>query len=173
MRLAAWFAFVVACGGTRAQVEAEKEGFLCKERSASYMAAKHISGDEVGVQIDCHDAGPRVKRWKTGRDGKHVEDVHPITPSQFDKAWKEIEGTGWQNMHDCANGSLEKSDPVWVFDIKDDQAKASFSCQTRDMPYPYNDLTDPLDLLANQGRKQLGDDEPADAKALDKKDRQR
>lgn len=41
------------------------------------------------------------------------------------------------------------------------------------MPYPYNDITDPLDLLSQQGRSQLGDDEPADAKALDKKDKQR
>jgi hypothetical protein len=40
------------------------------------------------------------------------------------------------------------------------------------MPYPYNDISDPLDMLANSG-KQLGDDEPADAKALDKKDKQR
>ena len=60
-----------------------------------------------------------------------------------------------------------------VFDIKDDQNKASFQCQTRVMPYPYNDITDPLDLAAMQGRNQLRDDEPDDAKKLDKKDKQK
>ena len=40
---------LVACGGTRAQVEAEKEGFLCKERAVSYVASKHISCDELGA----------------------------------------------------------------------------------------------------------------------------
>ncbi|MEO8553601.1 MAG: hypothetical protein ABI678_26690 [Kofleriaceae bacterium] len=162
-----------ACGGTKAQVEAEKEPFLCRDRIASYMATKHISGDEIGVQMDCKDAGPRIKRWRTDKLGNRQEDAHPVTPFEFDKVWKEIDGTGWPNLHDCANGSLEKSDPVYVFDIKDDQNTASFQCQTRTMPYPYNDLTDPLDLLAQQGRKQLGDDEPAEAKALDKKDKQR
>jgi hypothetical protein len=90
-----------------------------------------------------------------------------------EKVWKEIEGTGWQNLKDCTNGSLEKRDPVFVFDIKDDQANASFQCQTREMPYPYHDITDPLDLASQQGRAQLGDDEPADAKKLDHKEKQK
>ena len=119
--------------------------------------------------IDCADAGPRIKRWRTDHQGHRQEDAHPITPADFDKVWREIDGTGWPNLHDCANGSLAKSDPVYQFDIKDDQNQASFSCQTREMPYPYNDITDPLDMEASQGGKQLGDDEPADAKALDKK----
>jgi hypothetical protein len=162
-----------ACGGSRAQVEAEKESFLCKDRVASYMATKHMAGDEVGVLMDCKEAGPRIKRWRTDKMGARQEDSHPITPGEFDKTWREIDGTGWPNLHDCANGSLGKSDPVYVFDIKDDQNTASFQCQTRDMPYPYNDITTPLDMLAQQGHKQLGDDEPAEAKALDKKDKQR
>ena len=52
-----------------------------------------------------------------------------------------IDGTGWPNLHDCANGSLEKSDPVYTFDVKDDINKGSFSCQTREVPYPYFDIT--------------------------------
>src|SRR5207253_10907400 len=113
------------------------------------------------------------KRWKTSKLGQRVEDTHNITPGQFDKVWAEIDGTGWPYLKDCANGSGEKRDPVYVFDIKDDQNSSSFQCQTREVPYPYFDITNALDFVANQGRKQLGDDEPADAKALDKKDRQR
>jgi hypothetical protein len=28
------------------------------------------------------------------------------------------------------------------------------------MPFPYNDIVDPLDLAAQQGRRQLGDEDP-------------
>ena len=163
---------IAACGGPQHGANTGS-GFDCKERSASYMATKHISGDELGVLMDCAQAGPRIKRWKQDRQGKREEDVRPISPSEFEKVWAEIAGSGWENQHDCSNGSLDKHDPVYVFDVKDDQNKASFQCQTREVPFPYFDITNALDFAAHQGRKQLGDDEPVDAKALDKKDKQR
>ncbi len=165
-------AMLAGCGGAP-RGSAGGETFACRDRSASYMATKHISGDELGVLIDCADAGPRIKRWRQDRNGKRDEDVRPISPTQFEKTWNEIAGTGWENLKDCDNGSLDKHDPVYVFDIKDDQNKSSFQCQTREVPYPYFDITNALDLAANQGHKQLGDDEPADVKALDKKDKNR
>ncbi len=164
---------LAACGGQKDQIRREQEAFNCHDRYASYQAVKHISGDEIGVQIDCAEAGPRIKRWKQDKGGKRDEDVRPISPAEFDKTWNEIAGTGWENLKDCDNGSLDKHDPVYVFDIKDDENKASFQCQTREVPYPYFDITNALDLAAHQGHKQLGDDEPADAKALDHKDKQR
>jgi hypothetical protein len=166
-------AVLAACGGTNKQVQREQQAFNCKDRSASYMAVKDISGEERGVQIDCAEAGPRIKRWKTDKNGTRQEDARNITPAQFDGAWKEIAGTGWENLKDCTNGTLEKRDPVYQFDVKDDENKASFSCQTREVPYPYFDITNALDQLGMEGAKQLGDDEPADMKALDKKDKQR
>ncbi len=144
-------AVAAACGGPQ-RGEGSGDRFACKERSASYMATKHISGDELGVLIDCAEAGPRIKRWRQDKLGKRDEDVRPITPSQFDKTWREIAGTGWENLKDCDNGSLDKHDPVYVFDIKDDENKSSFQCQTREVPYPYFDITNALDLAANQGR---------------------
>ena len=162
-----------ACSGAQGRANREAQQFNCKERSASYVATKHIGGDELGVMMDCETAGPRIKRWRTDKNGVRVEDERAVSPASFDRAWKEIDGTGWAYLKDCSNGSLEKRDPVYVFDIKDDQQKATFQCQTREVPYPYNDITDPLDMLAQQGGKQLGDDEPADAKALDHKDKQK
>jgi hypothetical protein len=173
MRWVLVWSALAACSGQKDQIRREQEGFACRDRYAAYIATKHISGDEIGVQVDCAAAGPRIKRWKTAKSGTHVEDERAITPGEFDKVWREIDGTGWPNLRDCANGSLQKSDPVYSFDIKDDQNKASFICQTREVPYPYFDITNALDLAAAQGRPQLGDDEPADAKALDKKDKQR
>ncbi|HUJ58741.1 MAG TPA: hypothetical protein VLX92_09620 [Kofleriaceae bacterium] len=158
---------VAACGGgQRAQVANEQERFDCRERLISYT--KNVAGYETGVQMDCGEAGPRIKRWRSDPKGQRQEDSRAMTPGEFDKVWAQVDGTGWPNLHDCANGTLEKRDPIYQWDIKDDQNKASFSCQTHEVPYPYYDLTTPLDLAANQGRKQLGDDEPSDVKALDK-----
>jgi hypothetical protein len=162
---------LAACGG--GQRGGEAEPFKCRERMASYTASRHIAGDELGVLMDCEAAGPRIKRWKSDKQGHRIEDERFITPGAFDKAWREIDGTGWAFLKDCANGSLDKRDPVYVFDVKDDQQKNTFQCQTREVPYPYNDLVDPLDVLGQQGGKQLGDDEPPEAKALDHKDMQR
>lgn len=167
-------ALAVACGGRqRDQIAREAQAFDCRKRIASYVATHHLAGDELGVQMDCAEAGPRIKRWKMDKHGTRQEDAHGLTPGQFDRVWKEIEGTGWQYLHDCENGTGEKVDPVYLFDIKDDTTARSFQCQSQAMPYPYNDIVDPLDAAAREGRHQLGDDEPAEMKALEHKDKQR
>ena len=151
---------------------AEQEHFECKERLVSYVASGHMGASELGVQMDCSE-GPRIKRWKVDKTGNRIEDERQLTPGEFDRVWREIDGTGWVNLKDCANGSGGKQDPVYVFDIKDDQNKSSFQCQSVTMPYPYNGLVDPLDVAAQQGRGQLGDPEPPELKALEKKQKQR
>ena len=167
-------ACTTACGGAqREQVAQEAQRFDCRNRIASYVVAHHMAGDELGVQIDCAQVGPRIKRWRTDIAGNRDEDAHSLTPGQFDNVWKEIDGTGWPNLRDCANGTGGSHDPIYMFDIKDDQNQASFQCQSQSMPYPYNDIVDPLDFAAQNGRRQLGNDEPAELKALDHKDKQR
>jgi len=143
---------------------------MCHDRIASYVAVHHMAG-ELGVQMDCAEAGPRIKRWKTDRDGSREDDARSLTPGEFDRAWNEIDGTGWPNLKDCGNGTAGKQDPVYTFDIKDDQNQATFACQSREMPYPYDAIVNPLDSAAAAGRKQLGDDEPKELKELDKKKR--
>jgi hypothetical protein len=155
-------AVLVACGGTNKQVRREQQAFDCKDRYATYIVVGDISGDERGVQLDCADAGPRIKRWTTDKQGAHQEDARNVTPGQFETAWTQIQGTGWENLKDCTNGSGGKRDPVYQFDIKDDENKSSFSCQTRDVPYPYFDITNSLDQLANSGVHQLGGDDSDD-----------
>ncbi len=174
MRSVALVLLVVGCGGSqRAQAEREAQRFDCRDRIVSYVVSHHMGGDELGVQMDCKDAGPRIKRWRVDKAGTRQEDARSITPGEFDKVWTEIDGTGWPNLHDCTNGTGGKQDPVYVFDVKDDQNQSSFQCQSQTMPYPYNGIVDPLDFASQEGRKQLGDDEPAAAKALDKKDKQK
>jgi hypothetical protein len=166
--LAALAVLASGCGGAqREQVARERQVFSCRSRIASYVAVHHMAGDELGVQVDCAQAGPRIKRWRSDKLGNHQEDAHGLTPGEFDAIWKEIDGTGWPNLRDCGNGTGGKQDPIYTFDIKDDQNQASFQCQSQAMPYPYNDIVDPLDLAAQRGRRELGDDEPAEIKARD------
>ncbi len=161
-------ALVAGCGGgRREQAAAERQPFACKDRLVSYVVSHHMGGDELGVQMDCKE-GPRIKRWRTDKTGTRQDDARSLTPGEFDKVWAEVDGTGWPNLKDCGNGTAGKQDPVYVFDVKDDQNTATFQCQSQSMPYPYNDIVDPLDLAAQHGRGQLGDDEPADLKAADK-----
>lgn len=169
MRRLAPLLLVIACGPSRQQrALAESEQFDCKDRLVSYVVSGHMAASELGVQMDCA-AGPHIKRWKVDKQGHRLEDERAMSPSEFDRVWREIDGTGWVNLKDCANGTGGKQDPIYVFDIKDDQNTATFQCQSVSMPYPYNGLVDPLDVAAAQGRGQLGDPEPEELKALEKK----
>ena len=159
-RVAVLVVVLAACGGNRARIRREMQDFSCRDRLASYEA--HDGGGERGVQLDCGEKGPRLKRWKMDNQGKRVADERFMTPGEFDKIWGDIDATGWPNLKNCTNGTLGKTDPVYQFDVHDDQNKASFSCQTVEVPYPYYDLVNPLDMAANQGRKQLGGDDNSD-----------
>jgi hypothetical protein len=174
--LAAGAAVLAAAGcgaSAREQARLEAQDFVCRDRLVSYTVTRHIAGDELGVQMDCASAGPRIVRWKSDRTGTRIEDKRSIPPSEFDRVWREISGTGWENLKDCTTGTLRDRDPVYVFDVRDDQNQATFQCQSTTMPFPYNGLVDPLDLAAQRGRGQLGDEEPADLKELEKQEKER
>ena len=136
--------------------------------SPATSSTHHMGGDELGVQIDCARAGPRIKRWRSDKAGNRQEDAHGLTPGRVrhDLEARSTAPAG-RTCTTARNGTGGKHDPIYMFDIKDDQNQASFQCQSQSMPYPYNDIVDPLDLAAQQGRHQLGDDEPAEIKALD------
>jgi hypothetical protein len=161
---------LLACGpSARERARREAQPFECRDRYATYHTSHHLSGDEIGVQMDCASAGPRIVRWRTSKAGNRLEDARSLPPAEFDRIWNQIDGIGWPFLKDCTNGTDGANDPVYLFEIKDDQNQSSFSCQSTTMPYPYNSIVDPLDLAAQFGRKQLGDDEPEDLKQLEKK----
>ena len=125
---------LVACGpSVKTAAQRDAIDFQCKERVASYVASGHMAADEVGVQLDCAD-GPRVKRWKSDKAGKRDEQVIAISPAEFDKVWKEIDGVGWPNLKNCTNGDSDKA-PVYIFDIKDDQNLSLIHISEPTRPY--------------------------------------
>ncbi len=165
-------ACAAACGGAAPGTMTSHEiaAFDCRKRTARYVATHHMSGGELGVQIDCAEDGPRIKRWRVDSAGTRQEDAHSLSPGEFDTVWREIEGTGWRYLRNCTNGTPGKRTPIYAFEIRDDQNHASFVCQSQSMPYPYNDIVDPLDLAAQDGRRELGepggdDDQATTAKA--------
>lgn len=140
-----------ACGGKQHGGGGESDDgslFNCKQRSAEYIVVGSMAGEELGVALDCADAGPRVRRWRVAREGTRDEAAHSLTPREFDDIWTRIQDTGWANLKDC--GAASKSgDPVYTFDVKDTQAASSFSCSGRgDLPFPYSTLVDELDQAA-------------------------
>ena len=141
-----------ACGASHGHAESDQATFDCRDRSASYLAT-HTMGGDVGIQMDCKEQGPRLLQWRTGSDGKRIEKSRVMTPAEFDKIWNQIDATGWPNMQDCT-GSGKADDPVYQFMVSDDQNHASFSCQAREMPYPYNDISDPLLMAASRSGQQ-------------------
>ena len=161
------------CGGRQTQANREMQNFACKDRAINYTVTHHMGGAELGVQMDCIDQGPRIKRWRVDAKGTRQEDARGMTPSEFDDVWSQIAGVGWENLKDCTNGSEGKNDPLYKWAIKDDQNSNAFQCQSATVPFPYNSLVDPLDMAAQRSGKQLGDDEPTELKNYDKKDKQK
>jgi hypothetical protein len=165
---------LVACGhGQHASGDLDEgQRFDCKARSVSYMATHTMGASERGVLMDCAEKGPRILRWRTDASGTRREDSRSVSPGEFEEVWNQVAGTGWENLKDCTNGSNGKQDPVYTFDVKDDQNTTSFSCTTKQVPRPYSSIVDPLDVMAQKGKSQLGDDEPSEMKAMDAKKKQ-
>jgi hypothetical protein len=146
--LAALAAAAPACGGRQHAAAESDRLFQCKGRSAEYIVVGGIGGDEVGVALDCADAGPRVRRWKVAQDGTREEGAKSLTPGEFDDVWARIEAAGWRNIQDCPQAAAQ-GDPAYSFDVKNDDDKASFSCSGRgQLPFPWGSLVDELDQAA-------------------------
>lgn len=139
---------LAACGNPhRAELERNAR-FDCRDRTVSYIAIGSIVAHERGVMVDCRDAGPRVVRWTTTRDGDRVEHAASLGVGEFDRLWEKVEGAGWRYLENCT-GTDQPSDPVYTFDVNDWNGTKSFSCTTSgELPFPYHIIVDELDLTA-------------------------
>ena len=165
---------LAACGGTKRASAARAAGVRLQgpDRRATW-SSHDISGDERGVQIDCAEAGPRIKRWKTDKNGTRQEDARALTPGEFDNAWQEVDGHGLgepQGLHErhrSRSATRSTSSTSRTTRTRRRSRARRARCPTRTSTSRTRST-----CSAWQGVKQLGDDEPADAKALDKKDKQ-
>jgi hypothetical protein len=136
-----------ACGGQQHGGGEDLSLFNCRGRSAEYIVVGSMAGEELGIALDCKDAGPRVRRWRVGHDGTRDDQAKSVTPQEFDDTWARLQDSGWGNLHDC--GKAKSGDPVYTFDVKDENNANSFSCSGRgDLPFPYSVLVNELDQIA-------------------------
>jgi len=137
-----------ACGGHQRGAEGEESGFDCRDRWASYIVVGSLAGPEVGVAMDCHERGPRLRRWVVDKAGTRDERSRSMSPDEFDAIWNRIEGAGWRFLKDC-DQKAGATDPVYTFDVKDWNGTVSFSCSGRGaLPFPYGGIVDELDQAA-------------------------
>ncbi len=139
---------LVACANpNRAELEANRD-FDCRDRSASYLAVGSMVAPEAGVQLDCREAGPRLRRWTVSADGTRDEAARSMTVRQFEALWAKIDGVGWRFLKDCV-GTGGDDDPTYSFEVVDWNGAGAFACQHRGpLPHPYFVIVDQLDLAA-------------------------
>ena len=71
MKAAALAVALAACGNPyKAELERNRN-FECNDRAASYMVVGSLVAAELGVLLDCREAGPRIVRWTV--DGASAE----------------------------------------------------------------------------------------------------
>lgn len=123
--------------------------FQCNERRVEYVVAGGFAASEAGVTVQCGDGGPRLIKWQVSDDGERDESNHPLTSDQFNELWDVIDGTGWRNLgKKCKNRGVAKVDPVYTIEVVDDAAKRTFTCQGKELPFPYDRFITELDVRA-------------------------
>jgi hypothetical protein len=139
---------LLACANPNAKLARENREFDCHERSAGYTLVGSLAGPEIGVQLDCAVAGPRIVRWTVDRAGVRDEHQASLGIHEFDRIWERIDGSGWRNLNDCT-GSGGEHDPAYAIEVKDWNRQRAFSCvNAGPLPFPYNTIVDELDLRA-------------------------
>lgn len=141
-------ALAAGCANPNAKTMRANREFDCRERAASYTVVGSLAGPEVGVQLDCGVAGPRIMRWTVASDGVRDERQASLGVIEFDRIWERIDGSGWRNLKDCT-GSGGERDPAYAIEVKDWNRQNAFSCvNAGPLPFPYNTIVDELDLRA-------------------------
>lgn len=164
LALGAVAGLVTACGNPHKDTLAQNADFACNDRQASYLVSGSLTAAEVGVQIDCAAAGPRVTRWTVTKDGNREEYSGSLGVNEFDTLWQKIDGAGWRYLKDC-DGTGQPGDPVYTFDVKDWNGSVSFSCTNAGpLPFPYHTIVDELDFKAAAAAPE--DRTPPDAEDL-------
>ena len=137
-----------ACANPNARALRDNREFECRERSAAYTLVGSLAGAEVGVQMDCAVAGPRIMRWTVSRDGVRDERQASMGVREFDRIWGRIDATGWRNLKDCTGTGGER-DPVYDIAVQDWQRQNAFTCVNEGpLPHGYYAIVQELDLRA-------------------------
>lgn len=159
-------ALAAACGSStpRRRAPGENSEFECRGRRAEYMVVGGFVAPEAGISMVCDNDRPMLTVWRVDQGESRSEHDHALSGGQFDDTWEKIDSTGWRYLDKECPGSTARArpkkgrapDPLYTIDVGDSQVTASFTCGARELPFPYNQLVNELDLLA-AGFQQAGD----------------
>ena len=149
----------------RSEPTREQQPFNCKDRIASYIASSHMGGDELGVQMDCAEAGPRIKRWRTDKTGhapgRHAPDDAAASSTRCGARSTAPAGRTCKRLHERhARASATRSTCSTSRTTRTRRRSSArrARCPTRTTTSSTRSTCSP-----RKGQGQLGDDEPADA----------
>ena len=147
-----------ACGGpqVKSRRAAAEEGFECRGRRAEYTIVGGFVAPEAGISLVCDGDRPNLIVWRVETGDQRSEQNHPITALQFEETWEKLDSTGWRYLDKECPGSTVKAkrkkgrapDPIYTMDVSDRGTSASITCGGVELPFPYNQLVNELDLLA-------------------------
>lgn len=149
---------LAACGSStpRRRAAGSSEEFECLGRRAEYMVVGGFVAPEVGVSMICDNDRPMLTVWRVDAGQSRSETDHPLSPRQFEDTWDKIDSTGWRYLDkDCPGSTAGKkprkgraADPLYTIDVRDSGTSSSFTCGAVELPFPYDQLVNELDLLA-------------------------
>lgn len=155
-----------ACGSStpRRRAPGENVEFECRSRRAEYMVVGGFVAPEAGVSMVCDNDRPMLTVWRVDQGESRSEKDHAISPGQFEDTWEKIDSTGWRYLEkECPGSTAQKkpkkgrvADPLYTIDVGDHALTVNFTCGAKELPFPYNQLVNELDLLA-AGFEQSGD----------------
>src|SRR5262245_32434206 len=164
--LIALVAVAAGCGpaSPRRRAPGENVEFECRGRRAEYMVVGGFVAPEAGVSMVCDNDRPMLTVWRVDQGESRSERDHAMSPGQFEDTWDKIDSTGWRYLDKECPGSTAKkkprkgqaADPLYTIDVGDHGTSSSFTCGARELPFPYNQLVNELDLQA-AGFEQSGD----------------
>lgn len=159
-------ALLAACGSStpRRRPAGSSEEFECRGRRAEYMVVGGFVAPEAGVSMVCDNDRPMLTVWRVDQGESRSERDHALSAGQFEDTWEKIDSTGWRYLDkECPGSTASRKpkkgrspDPLYTIDVGDHATSSSFTCGTKELPFPYNQLVNELDLLA-AGFSQSGD----------------
>lgn len=143
-----WLATVLlaACGGApkRGGGGGDKD-FVCNGRRAEYMQSGGMMYPEQGVRMKCDGNVPLVEEYYTNADGSEKKRAARVTASAWESSWNDFENAGWRRITDCDNPAAVEKDPLYTFEIADEDKTVSFRCQGSELPFPHDTILVALD----------------------------
>ncbi len=136
---------VTACGGTQRHAGGGGADFKCGGRRAEYMESGSIMYAEQGVRMKCEGDVPMVEEYYDSDDGKEKKRSAKIGAGAWNKSWEDLENGGWRRLTDCSNPEAGDKDPIFTFEIADEDKTVTFRCQGKQLPFPFDTVLNALD----------------------------